>query len=295
MTVSCESCNQNYWDWPASKEEQQELVRREVIQEILQEEKVLRLLSIDHIEESLTSDLEDNIHKNMNSSHRRVQHDDYWYSSSPHDYWLWSSSREEQEKAKRAERIKQILHEERIRQVLSAEHVEEKLLLHFGDKEKKPMVVSQTVSRNDHYWAEFNDQTFHYWAEGNDTTLAEENSYWFWPTDGERSRATNSTTSRDEDERKEVSSCTSQEENSNPPYWDWLAETHPFVQSSVHWEEIGSDEEEKDQDSEEAATLERLAEQRQRLFAARKRHNFQLDHVFQKEVTDMTSISARSA
>lgn len=250
-------------------------------------------------------------------------------SKASYNNWYWPTSEEEKEEYKRLALIKQILQEEEARQLLSTEHLEETLRSNLGNESKSEnaIIVSPTASCNDDYWAEGND------CMGDVSMMPtldhsslpamqeQQQLYWYWPTltpeeekqrvidtilQEERCREFLSVEHVEETISRQRIVLSSQEssvepesnggtESSDMPYWDWLSESHPFVESSLYWDEIASDDDEEEADAEEVSAVKELAEKRQRLYKARNlQPSWQCESVFKKEVTDMTAVTARA-
>ena len=212
------------------------------------------------------------------------------------------------------------MQEEEARQLLSIEHLEETLRSNLGNEKKNEnvIIVSPTASCNDDYWAEGNDCM----GDVSMMPTLDQQLYWYWPTltpeeekqrvidtilQEERCRELLSVEHLEETISRQPTVLSSQEssvepesndgtESSDMPYWDWLSESHPFVESSLYWDEIASDDDEEEADAEEVSALQELAEKRQRLYKARKlQPSWQCESVFKKEVTDMSTVTARCA
>jgi hypothetical protein len=114
-----------YWDWLSESPSKQQQ-----IDEILKEEAVRQLLSVEHLESNLAQSSQSKPFT-MEAMVRSDQAPDesYWNWSLPKrtstdDYWYEPSSPQDIKQ----ELIHQILQEEQIRQAFSVEHVESKLL-----------------------------------------------------------------------------------------------------------------------------------------------------------------------
>lgn len=126
----------SYWDWP-TKTKQEE--KHDMIQAILEQERIRQLLSVDHIVMKMRQQAAALQQKQEDSL--RPQND---------SYWAWDGKAEDDAPVDKEEVIRQILAEEKLRQQFSAETLEKKLI-----QEHKEDMLSRADPKNDDYWAGF--------------------------------------------------------------------------------------------------------------------------------------------
>ena len=188
----------NYWDWPEDEkeekkeeeeEETEETKKQELIQKILEEERIRQVLSIGHLEENLCSSFKESkeVIVASQTSTTDDDDDDYWSEGNNDDvgdtktsipsavpqhqsqqsYWDWPTLTPLEEK----ERIIQsILEEERCREVLSVENIEAAIVRQSAalvSSSSSSVVTPKPSAKSDLYW---------------DWTISQDTGYWQWPS-----------------------------------------------------------------------------------------------------------------